>query len=97
MPENCPLAVSFASYGAGIDHQAYAAVRRLLASSRAVLSVASYPWGREGEISICVTPRSAADAERLFHRIKAVFPRAPRGPLGVRTRSGLTYRASLYR
>jgi hypothetical protein len=93
IPEDCPLVVGFASYAAGIDLEAYAAVGNLLESDPAVLTVDRYPWGREGEISICVTPRSGADAERLFHKIKAVFPREPRGPLGVSTRSGLTHRA----
>jgi hypothetical protein len=90
-PEDCPLVVGFSSYGAGIDREAYRAVGNLLESDPAVLSVDRHPWGREGEVAICVTPRSTADAERLFHRIKAIFPREPRGPLGVSTRSGLTH------
>ena len=94
VPEDCPLVVRFASYGAGIDRTIYRAVGDLLASDAAVLSVDRYPWGREGEVAICVTPRSTADAERLFHLIKALFPPDPRGPLGVSTRSGLTHRAS---
>ncbi|MEA3010310.1 MAG: hypothetical protein QOJ91_2002 [Sphingomonadales bacterium] len=94
VPEDCPLVVDFASYGAGVDRTAYRAVSDLLASDPAVLSVDRQPWGREGEVALCVTPRSAADAERLFHRIAAVFPADPRGPLEVRTRSGLAHRAS---
>ena len=97
IPEDCPLVVGFASYAAGIDLKAYTAVGDLLASDPAVLSVDRHPWGREGEVTLCVTVRSTADAERLFHRIKAVFPREPRGPLGVSTRSGLTHQVSLYR
>ena len=94
VPENCPLVVGFASYGAGIDREAFRSVMEILQSDPAVLSVDRHPWGREGEVSLCVTPRSEADSERLFHRIKAIFPAKPRGPLGVRTRSGLKHRVS---
>lgn len=94
VPQDCPLVVGFASYGAGIDREAYRSVTDMLQSDPAVLSVDRYPWGREGEVSLCVTPRSGADAERLFHIIKALFPAKPRGPVGVRTRSGLKHRVS---
>jgi hypothetical protein len=94
IPDDCPLAVGFASYGAGIDLQTYRSIVDLLESDAAVLAGDPYRWGREGEVVLCVTPRSTADAERLFHLIKAAFPAEPHGPLGVRTKSGLSHQVS---
>jgi hypothetical protein len=77
----------------GIDRGAARAVDELLASDPAVTSVELYPWGREGEKTLCVRLRSEADAERLFHAIKDLFPADPRGPLTVSTRNGLRFGA----
>ncbi len=88
----CDLMVSFGSYAMGIDRPALAAVRRILAD-RAVRSVEDIHWGREGEISLCVRTRRPAEADRLFGRIRADLPTAPRGPIAVRTASGLRFHA----
>ena len=86
----CDLMVSFGSYAMGIDHRALAAVRRILAD-RAVRSVENFGGGREGETALCALTRRPADATRLFNRIRAVLPAAPRGPIAVRTASGLAF------
>jgi len=86
----CDLTVSFGSYAMGIDRTALAAVRRILAD-RAVRSVEDFGGGREGETSLCARTRRPADADRLFRRIRAVLPAAPRGPIAVRTASGLSF------
>jgi hypothetical protein len=89
----CPLSVTFGSYAMGIDSGTYARVDRLLARDRGVRNVDRSRWGREGEVTLCVTTRTRADSRRLFTRIKALFPRKPRGPLTVETASGLSFHA----
>jgi hypothetical protein len=88
----CDLTISFGSYAMGIDQGALAAVRRILAD-RAVRSVLDTQRGPEGEIHLCTRTRRPADAARLFNRIRAVLPAAPRGPIAVRTASGLRFDA----
>jgi hypothetical protein len=93
-PRNCPLTVSFGSYAMGIDGKAFDAVSGLLTRDRGVKAVEQYRWGREGEVTLCARTRGGADARRLFWRVRALFPRAPRGPLTVSTASGLRFAVS---
>ena len=93
VPVDCPLRVDFGSYAMGIDRGAADAARELLAGDPGVVSVENYPWGREGETTMCVVTRSAGDAERLFHAISRLFPANPRGPLSVSTAAGLRFDA----
>ncbi|MEI9852251.1 MAG: hypothetical protein WDN24_16935 [Sphingomonas sp.] len=85
VPADCPLTVTFASYGAGIDSGALEAVEKLLAG----VPVTRHRWGREGEVTLCARP--ASDGEALFRRIKTVFPARPRGPLSVSTADGRVF------
>lgn len=90
-PADCPLTIGFASYGAGIDGGSVQAVDRLLARDRAVRAVTRHRWGREGEVTLCVRTRGGADAARLFRAVRALLPARPRGPIALRTRTGLRY------
>lgn len=90
-PGACPLEIAFGSYAMGIDRGALARVEQLLAAEH--LRVTRSPWGREGEVTLCADARSDADAERLARRIAALLPTAPRGPVAVRTATGLSFRA----
>jgi hypothetical protein len=80
---SCALSVQFGSFAMGIDQPTLAKVTKLLNRDRGVVSVETWRWGREGEMTLCATTRRTADATRLFGRIKALFPRKPRGPLTV--------------
>jgi hypothetical protein len=90
-PADCPLIILFSSYGAGIDRGSFQAVERLLGGDRGVRAVSRHPWGREGEISLCVRTRTAADADRLFRSVRALLPARPRGPVSLATLSGSRY------
>ena len=88
----CPLTVTFGSYAMGIDRGAYDRIYKLLAKDRGVRKVDRRRWGREGEVTLCVQTRTRADARRLFGRVKAIFPRKPRGPLTIEA-GGLRFHA----
>lgn len=83
VPANCPLTVAFQSYGAGIDRPARANIERVLNNDRGVRTWTRHPWGREGEVTLCVRTRTNADAVRLSRRIRALIPPQPRGPIQV--------------
>jgi len=93
VPADCPLTIGFASYAMGIDMPSYRAVRQLLSADRAVRAVSEHRWGREGEVTLCARARSRAEAERLFHAVRRLVPARPRGPVALRTRSGLSFDA----
>ncbi len=94
IPKQCPLSVDFGSYGAGTDGTTFAAVQKLLSKDRGVAKLLSKNWGREGEILLCAVTRSQRDARRLFKSVKSLLPRAPRGPITLKTSTGLIFTAS---
>jgi hypothetical protein len=87
----CALEIRFGSYAMGIDSGALQRVEALLAARR--IPVQRTPWGREGEVTLCATPRIPADAERLAREIAALLPADPRGPVAVTTAAGFTFQA----
>lgn len=90
---SCPLTVRFGSYAMGIDRNTLQAVEALLAADPSVRSVERWPWGREGEITLCARVAGDAEAERLARAVASLFPADPRGPLLVATSTGLSFRA----
>jgi hypothetical protein len=88
---DCPLSIAFASYGAGIDNPVREQVQSILVGDHAVTGLQADRWGREGEVTLCVRTRAAPDAARLFHQVRAIIPAQPRGPIALRTLSGLSY------
>jgi hypothetical protein len=87
VPRSCPLLVVFGSYGAGIDRPTLERVEEYLAGERTVTNVGRYPWGREGEVTLCVRARGSADLVRIGNRIRAAIPARPRGPIWVENRA----------
>lgn len=88
---DCPLSVSFGSYAMGIDTRTYDATLKLFSRDRSVLRIEQRNWGREGERTLCAVTRKSADARQLFTKVKALFPRKPRGPLTVTLAGGRDY------
>ncbi len=88
----CGLTVRFGSYAMGIDTAAAARVEDLLRRDRAVRSVERRPWGREGEVDLCVQV-APAQAARLFDQIRPLLPAKPRGPITVSLADGRRYQA----
>lgn len=89
----CGVTVTFGSYAMGIDRASFAAVEALLAGDQGVTATSQKRWGREGEVTVCVETRSAADSARLFGAIAKLFPAKPRGPLTVETSDGRRFEA----
>ncbi|RYY26513.1 MAG: hypothetical protein EOP62_10335 [Sphingomonadales bacterium] len=89
----CDLTVNFGSYAMGIDRPTFTKVEQLLARDRGVARSDQQRWGREGEVTICVDTKRRADTTRLYSRIRALFPRKPRGPLTVETASGAKFQS----
>ena len=82
-PTNCAITVAFTSYGAGIDGPTRARIERMLQGDRRVRSFTRRPWGREGEVTFCITVRRSADVYRLSRDLQNMVPRRPRGPVQV--------------
>ena len=82
-PDNCAITVAFTSYGAGIDGPTRARIERTLRVDRRVRTFTTRPWGREGEVTLCVSARRSADVYRLFRDLQNMVPRRPRGPVQV--------------
>jgi hypothetical protein len=83
-PNNCAITVAFTSYGAGIDGPTRARMERMLRVDRRVRSFTARPWGREGEVTFCISARRSADVYRIFRDLQNMVPRRPRGPVQVR-------------
>jgi len=85
-PADCPLTVSFGSYGPGIDRPTLIRMESRLQRDRRVRDVSRHRWGREGEVTLCVRPRRFADARPLVADLRAMIPPRPRGPVEVNLR-----------
>ncbi len=85
-PADCPLTVSFGSYGPGIDRPTLVRMESRLQGDRRVRDVSRHQWGREGEVTLCVRPRRFADARPLVAELRAMIPARPRGPVEVNLR-----------
>lgn len=82
-PDNCPISMSFGSFGAGIDGPALTRVERRLRTDRRVRNFTRHPWGREGEVTLCIHPVRFRDAARLGQDLRRMIPARPRGPIEV--------------
>lgn len=73
----CTFVVRYASKCCGIDHQTRSRVDDLLRSDARVASVTEQPWGREGEVDVCVQTRpelSYSDFSALFTALQDLLP-----------------------
>jgi hypothetical protein len=83
VPNNCAVTVIFGSYAAGIDGQTLARMDRALRLDRRVSRVTRHPWGREGEVTLCIYTRTYAGAVPLSRELRRMIPARPRGPVSV--------------
>lgn len=81
VPAGCAITVAFGSYGPGIDGATLARMERRLRVDRRVRSLTRHPWGREGEVTLCVYTRGAAGP--LARQLRTMIAARPRGPVTV--------------
>jgi len=91
VPANCPLTVAFHSYAAGIDRRVFARIEARLRVDRRVSSVTRHPWGREGEVTLCVRVVRPRYLSGLATDLNEMIPRHPRGPIQVHVARRLPY------
>jgi hypothetical protein len=91
VPTNCRITVAFGSYAAGIDGPTLARMERMLQSDRRVQRFTRHPWGREGEVTLCIYARGTAGAGPLARQLRAMIPARPRGPVTVSLRPNRVY------
>ena len=87
----CDLKVEFASIGTGIDGTTLEKVDTLLSGDTGILTIDRQPWGKEGEITLCIDTRTDADTARLFESVRTAFPASSSKPIAVETTAGKHY------
>ena len=90
-PADCPLTIAFTSYGAGIDQPALVRVERRLRTDRRVRQVTRHPWGREGEVTLCVRPRRYNSLNPLARDLRGLIPTRPHAPIQVTVNRALPH------
>ena len=83
VPADCTITVAFGSYAMGIDSPTLARMERTLQADRRVRRFTRHPWGREGEVTLCVYTRSYSGAGGLSRQLRGMIPARPRGPVSV--------------
>ncbi|ASP35693.1 hypothetical protein [Labrenzia sp. VG12] len=84
MERVCQFSVKFGSYSAGIDANVFGLVMHKATSDEAVSELFLFPWGREGERTLCINNLTDEDGQRLFYNVKRVIPEKGRhGPTTV--------------
>ena len=79
--DNCAISMIFGSFGPGIDRPTLTRVERRLRTDRRVRDFTRHPWGREGEVTLCIHPVRFRDARRLGQDLQRMIPARPRGPI----------------
>ncbi|MBG6175233.1 hypothetical protein IWQ55_003058 [Labrenzia sp. EL_208] len=70
----CRLRVDFGSYASGIDGEVFARVMGLITYDNSISEIFMFPWGMEGEITLCVQILNDEDGKRIFETIKFWIP-----------------------
>jgi hypothetical protein len=83
VPSNCSITIAFGSYGAGIDRPTLVRMERMLRVDRRVGGMSRHPWGREGEVTLCLRVPRARNVRALAADLNEMIPRRPRGPVQV--------------
>ena len=83
VPGDCTLRVAFSSFGAGIDGATLTRMERRLRTDRRVRSFTRHPWGREGEVTLCVRLVRLRDVYGVGRELSVLVPARPRGPIQV--------------
>lgn len=78
-PETCSLTVDFGSVCCGVDAAMHERITRAVIADAGVKRAYSWPWGQEGESTLCLVTRSGADTRRLATQFKA-WSAASRNP-----------------
>lgn len=78
--QSCDVLVSFTSLCCGVNQPLRARIGELIAADARVASVSEHPWGREGEVDLCVRTRDPAQAAALTRDIAAVIASDGRAP-----------------
>jgi hypothetical protein len=76
-PEPCSLSVDFVSICCGPDRAMHDRVMRAVSADRGIKRAYSWPWGREGESTLCLVTRSKADTRRVVARFQAWVAAGP--------------------
>ncbi len=75
-PKARAVEVVFSSSGSGIDERAFkqifAIATESLASRKAAL-ISSIPWGKEGEVALCIQMRDGIDAYQFQQSITSII------------------------
>jgi hypothetical protein len=86
LPTDCPITVWFTSYSSGIDGDEYDRVVSYVRDSRDIAEATAYPWGFEGEQTLCLRIDDPAAAGRIFEDLRSLLPKRPcrttNGPTG---------------
>lgn len=61
----CDVTVSFVSICCGPDQATETRIRRAVIADHRVVTAYETPWGREGESTLCLRTRTAADARAI--------------------------------
>lgn len=84
MERVCQFSVQFGSYSAGIDANVFGLVMHIATSDEAVSELYLFPWGMEGERTLCINNLRDEDGQRLFFNVKRIIPEKGRhGPTSV--------------
>ena len=75
--KSCAVAIQFISYDNGIDENMLAAVHTFIEASDYISEALEYPWGLEGERTICLKITGARKSSMAFEQIRDMLPARP--------------------
>ena len=70
----CDITVRLGSACCGRDWKTEKAINAFIANEPKIVDKTETPWGREGEIDLCLKTKSNSDTQEMFDHIKALIP-----------------------
>ncbi|MFZ3034059.1 MAG: hypothetical protein WA138_08605 [Parvibaculum sp.] len=84
----CAITVRFGSACCGRDGKTEKAINTFIANEPKILGKTAIPWGREGEIDLCLKIKSNSDTQEIFDHIKSLIPPVSKYPTQIFSNGG---------
>jgi len=84
----CAITVRLGSACCGRDGKTEKAINAFIANEPKILEKTAVPWGREGEIDLCLRTKSNSDTQEIFDHIKSLIPPVSKYPTRIFSNTG---------
>jgi len=82
-PKACDITVDFSSFASGPDLRTRNAIEASVKQNKDIISIRSYPWGKEGESTLCLKIRTGKE-KTVYQLLLSIIPKEARAPTSLK-------------